>query len=81
MSKVKLNVTGMSCAACSAHVEKALNKTPGVQQAVVSLMTNSAAVTYDEKAVSPVVIHPEDVIGFLVTVCHDHFHRVDILSL
>ena len=53
MSKVKLNVTGMSCAACSAHVEKALNKTPGVQEAVVSLMTNSATVTFDEKAVSP----------------------------
>ena len=31
MSKVKLNVTGMSCAACSAHVEKALGKTEGVQ--------------------------------------------------
>ncbi len=53
MSKVKLNVTGMSCAACSAHVEKALNKTPGVSQAVVSLMTNSATVTYDENTVSP----------------------------
>lgn len=53
MSKVKLDVTGMSCAACSAHVEKALNKTPGVQEAVVSLMTNSATVTYDENSVSP----------------------------
>ena len=53
MSQVKLNVTGMSCAACQAHVEKALGKTPGVSQATVSLMTNSASVTYDEKVVSP----------------------------
>jgi len=53
MSKVKLNVTGMSCAACSAHVEKALQKTPGVENAVVSLMTNSATVMIDENAVSP----------------------------
>ena len=53
MSQLKLNVTGMSCAACSAHVEKALGKTPGVTQATVSLMTNSASVTYDEKTVSP----------------------------
>ena len=52
MSKVKLNVTGMSCAACSAHVEKALGKTEGVQQATVSLMTNSASVTFDENIVS-----------------------------
>ena len=53
MSQIKLNVTGMSCAACQAHVEKALGKTPGVSQATVSLMTNSASVTYDEKVVSP----------------------------
>ena len=56
MAKVKLNVTGMSCAACSAHVEKALGKVPGVQEAVVSLMTNSASVTYDEGATSPATL-------------------------
>ncbi len=53
MAKVKLNVTGMSCAACSAHVEKALGKVPGVKEATVSLMTNSASVVYDEGAVTP----------------------------
>ena len=56
MAKVKLNVTGMSCAACSAHVEKALGKVPGVQEAVVSLMTNSASVTYDEGATNPAAL-------------------------
>lgn len=37
-------VTGMSCAACSAHVEKAVSKVPGVQSCSVSLLTNSMSV-------------------------------------
>ena len=48
MIKKKFNIIGMTCAACSAHVEKALRKTAGVSEAEVSLMTNSAVVTYDE---------------------------------
>ena len=38
------NVTGMSCAACSARVEKAVNKVPGVTACSVSLLTNSMGV-------------------------------------
>ncbi len=37
----KFSVTGMSCAACSAHVEKAVAKVPGVTSVTVSLLTNS----------------------------------------
>ena len=37
----KFSVTGMSCAACSAHVEKAVSKVPGVTSVTVSLLTNS----------------------------------------
>lgn len=37
-------VTGMSCAACSAHVEKAVSKVPGVTACSVSLLTNSMGV-------------------------------------
>ena len=37
----KFSVTGMSCAACSAHVEKAVTKVPGVTSVTVSLLTNS----------------------------------------
>ena len=40
MVKQKYNVTGMTCSACSAHVEKAVNKLEGVRRAEVSLMTN-----------------------------------------
>lgn len=37
-------VTGMSCAACSARVEKAVSKVPGVTSCSVSLLTNSMGV-------------------------------------
>ncbi len=40
----KYTVTGMSCAACSAHVEKAVSKVPGVTSVSVSLLTNSMGV-------------------------------------
>lgn len=40
----KFNVTGMSCASCQAHVEKAVSKVPGVKSVNVSLLTNSMAV-------------------------------------
>ena len=38
------NVTGMSCAACSARVEKAVSNVPGVTACSVSLLTNSMGV-------------------------------------
>ena len=38
------SVTGMTCAACSARVEKAVSKVPGVESCSVSLLTNSMGV-------------------------------------
>ena len=40
----KYNIIGMSCAACQAHVEKAVGKVPGVESVSVSLLTNSMGV-------------------------------------
>ena len=40
----KYNITGMSCSACQAHVEKAVSKVPGVKSVSVSLLTNSMGV-------------------------------------
>ena len=40
----KYNITGMSCAACQAHVEKAVSKVSGVESVSVSLLTNSMGV-------------------------------------
>ena len=45
-------VTGMTCAACSAHVEKAVSRLSGVQSAPVNLMLGSMTVTYEETAVT-----------------------------
>lgn len=46
--KQKYDVTGMSCSACSAHVEKAVSQVPGVQKVEVNLLRNSMTVEYDE---------------------------------
>lgn len=45
-------VTGMSCAACANHVEKAVSRLDGVETVGVNLMLGSMSVTYNEKAVT-----------------------------
>ena len=54
----QFNISGMSCAACSARVEKAVSSTEGVEKCSVNLLTNSMTVegsASDEKIVSAVV--------------------------
>ena len=48
----KFVVTGMTCAACSAHVEKAAGQLPGVNSAVVNLMLGTMLVDYDPEKVT-----------------------------
>ncbi len=48
MTKQTFQVTGMTCSACSAHVEKAVCKLQGVEAAPVNLMLGSMTVSYDE---------------------------------
>lgn len=50
--KQKFDVTGMSCASCSAHVEKSVSKVAGVQEVQVNLLTNSMTVVYDDSVTS-----------------------------
>ena len=50
--KQKFDVTGMSCASCSAHVEKSVSKVAGVQEVQVNLLTNSMTVLYDDSVTS-----------------------------
>ncbi|MDO5117904.1 MAG: heavy metal translocating P-type ATPase [Eggerthellaceae bacterium] len=47
MANQKFYVTGMTCAACSARVEKVTSEVPGVENAVVNLLKNSMEVSYD----------------------------------
>ena len=48
--KQTFNVTGMTCSACSAHVEKAVARVAGVSAVSVNLLSGSMQVTYDETA-------------------------------
>mgnify|MGYP002473965733 CR=1 FL=1 len=52
VEKQKFNITGMTCSACSAHVEKAVRKLDGVKTADVSLMTNSLTAEFDGSVLS-----------------------------
>lgn len=51
-----LAVTGMTCASCSARVERALKKTPGVLAAQVNLASEQAAITFDREQIGPQVL-------------------------
>ena len=52
-SSVSIPVTGMTCAACQARVQRTLASKPGVVNASVNLITNTAAVSYDPAVVTP----------------------------
>ncbi len=51
--QIDIGVDGMTCASCSARVERTLNKLPGVLQASVNLATERAQISYDDNQVSP----------------------------
>ncbi len=48
--KIKLSIQGMHCASCASNIEKSLKKTPGIKNAVVSLMTKKGFVETDDNA-------------------------------
>jgi P-type Cu+ transporter len=50
---VTIPVSGMTCAGCQAHVQKALRSAPGVADATVNLMTSNATVTFDPGVATP----------------------------
>jgi Cu+-exporting ATPase len=50
-TKLNIPVSGMTCAACQARVQRVLERTPGVEGATVSLMTNTATVQFDPSVV------------------------------
>ena len=63
MRKDHFDVTGMSCAACSARVEKSVAKLPGIKEVSVNLLKNSMTVEYDEAALTSEGIVEAVVIG------------------
>ena len=53
MKKIELAITGMTCAACAARIEKGLSKLTGVESANVNLATERATISYDPERVAP----------------------------
>ena len=52
MKHERYDISGMSCAACSARVEKAVKELEGMGSVSVNLLKNSMVVDYDEKSLS-----------------------------
>lgn len=55
--KKTLKITGMSCAACAARIEKVLSKQEGVKEAVVNFALEQATIEYDDQLVSVEQLH------------------------
>ncbi|BEU87985.1 heavy metal translocating P-type ATPase [Selenomonas sp. TAMA-11512] len=64
MDNEKYNVTGMSCAACVARVEKAVRAVPGVNMVAVNLLTNSMLVSYDKRTNSSMITEAVEKAGY-----------------
>ena len=56
MRKETFNVTGMTCSACAARVERAVKKMEGTADVSVNLLTNTMTLAYDEAAANPAAI-------------------------
>lgn len=53
MKHEKYNISGMSCSACAARIEKSIAKLEGIKKINVNLLTNSMQVDYDETCLTP----------------------------
>jgi copper chaperone CopZ len=66
MKKIKMTIEGMHCASCSANVERATKKLPGVKSATVSMLTHKGIFELEDN-VNPETIKKEiDRIGYKV---------------
>ena len=69
---VSLPVTGMSCAACAANIERALKKLPGIGAAGVNYATNRATVTFDPAVLTvPAIVEAIRDVGYDVIETRD----------
>lgn len=65
MTKEVFDITGMSCSACSARIEKGVSKMDGIQNVNVNLLKNSMSVSYDENLLNAdAIIEKVDDIGY-----------------
>ncbi len=52
MQKEQFDITGMTCSACSARVEKSVSRLPGIHEVSVNLLKNSMVASYDESVLN-----------------------------
>lgn len=70
--EVQLAISGMTCAACSARIEKVLSRMPGIRSATVNLALETAAVSYDPAAVEvPAILAKISKTGYSAEVRND----------
>lgn len=72
-------ITGMTCANCSARVEKELKQTKGVEQATVNLATEKATVQFDEETTPDKLITAVENIGY-GAILYDDAHKQQIAA-
>jgi len=53
MKKCVFNITGMTCAACQAHISEKVNKLDGIESAEVNLIAERMIAVYDENRIKP----------------------------
>ncbi len=77
LERLDLQVSGMSCAACSARIEKGLNKAAGVEKAVVNLATETATIEYYPGLTDPdALIKTVERIGYGASLMPDFFESI-----
>lgn len=64
MENGKFNITGMTCAACSAHVEKAVRAVEGVQTVSVNLLMNNMVAEYENPATAQTICQAVEAAGY-----------------
>ncbi len=79
--KVRLNISGMSCASCSARIEKKLSRMEGIAAANVNLATNKAVVTYDSSQIKlEQITQAIDRLGFVASEEREENRVVGVLE-
>lgn len=65
MKKEQFDITGMTCSACSARIEKSVSKLSGIQEVSVNLLKNSMVVSYDESVLNtPEIVRAVEKAGY-----------------
>ncbi len=81
MTQKEFNVTGMTCAACQANVERAVKKLPGIESVSVNLLNENMSVSYNEKEMTDdKIINTVIAIGYGASLKHANEEKSTVRS-